>query len=179
MGTFESILASPVRIPTFLAGSALWDFAYATFEIVLYFTVAAAAFGFTLYHANFSSALLSIIFTLSTFMGLGVLAAAFIMRFKRGNPITWALATASELFGGVYFPPSILPDWMRKISEWMPMTHALSALRQSLLAGATIDQISSHLIFLGVFTVVIWPIGIGAFQLALKASQRDGSLGHY
>jgi ABC-2 type transport system permease protein len=107
------------------------------------------------------------------------LAAAFILKFKRGNPIAWLMASLGELFGGVYFPTTILPEWMQKISNWMPMTHALSALRQSLLAGATIDQISSHLIFLGVFTVVIWPIGIGAFQLALKASQRDGSLGHY
>jgi ABC-2 type transport system permease protein len=43
-------------------------------------------------------------------MGLGIISAAFIMRFKKGNPVTWMVATASELLGGVYFPIDVLPE---------------------------------------------------------------------
>lgn len=179
MGTMESILATPVRIPTFLAGSALWDFSYATLEVGVYFAVALGAFGLNLGQANSGAALVSILLTLTTFMGLGILAAAFILRFKKGNPVTWLIASAGELFGGVYFPTEILPDWMKSISEWVPMTHALSALRQSLLANASFDAIKNDLLFLAVFTLLIWPVGVLAFQFALKKSQEDGSLGHY
>lgn len=179
MGTLESVLASPIRIPTFLAGSTLWDFAYATAEVAIYFIVAIAAFGLSLNNANVLAALTSIVLTLTTFMGLGVVAAAFILRFKRGNPVTWLIASAGELFGGVYFPAEILPDWMRSISKWVPMTHALSALRKSLLSNASVDAISSDLLFLLVFTVLIWPLGVLLFQWALRKSEEDGSLGHY
>src|SRR5690349_12474864 len=44
IGTMESILATPIRIPVFLAGSALWDFLYATLEVLTYFVVAFFAF---------------------------------------------------------------------------------------------------------------------------------------
>lgn len=179
LGTLESVLTTPIRIPTFLAGSALWDFLYATLEVMVYFVAAFTAFGLVLNQANPLAASAAAFLTLTTFMGLGILAAAFILRFKRGNPITWLIGTASELLGGVYFPIKILPDWMRSISEWIPMTHALAALRKSLLMNAGFDQIGNHLLFLAFFTLLIWPIGIGFFTWALRKSQQDGSLGHY
>jgi ABC-2 type transport system permease protein len=61
----------------------------------------------------------------------------------------------------------------------MPMTHALSALRKSILSGAGFDQIGHDLTFLLVFTIVVWPIGVWAFKTALHRSQVDGSLSHY
>lgn len=179
VGTLESVLVTPVRIPTFLAGSALWDFLYATFEVIIYFVVAITAFGLHFTQLNYLSAALSVGLTLSTFMGLGILAAAFILRFKKGNPVTWLIASTGELFGGVYFPTEILPEWMKSISQWVPMTHALSALRKSFLANAPVSAISDDLLFLGLFTLLIWPIGVVAFQISLKKSQEDGTLGHY
>ena len=59
------------------------------------------------------------------------------------------------------------------------MTHALGALRKTLLSNAGFGEIKDHLIYLSVFTVIIWGLGIVAFQIALARSQKDGSLGHY
>jgi ABC-2 type transport system permease protein len=112
-------------------------------------------------------------------MGLGILSAAFILRFKQGNPVTWAIATASELLGGVYFPTEILPDWLQSISHWIPMARALEALRKSLLAHGGFPEIGPHLLYLLIFTAVIWPLGIAAFGWSLRRSQHDGTLGHY
>jgi len=179
MGTLESVLCSPVRLPMFLAGSALWDFFYATIEIALYFLVAFVAFGLTFTSAALGPALVSALLTLTAFMGLGVLSAAFILRFKRGDPVAWLIASVGELFGGEYFPVRILPDRMQTISHWIPMTHALDALRKTLMLGAGFADISPDLIYLGVFTLLVWPIGVFAFQFALRRSQADGSLGHY
>ncbi len=179
MGTLESVLCTPIRIPMFLAGSALWDFFYATFEVALYFLVAMLGFGLRLDQAAIGPALVSAALTLSAFMGLGVMSAAFILRYKRANPVAWLIASAGELFGGVYFPVKILPENMRAISEWIPMTHSLSALRRTLLAGATFADISNDLLYLAAFTVIVWPLGVLTFHFALRRSQADGSLGHY
>lgn len=179
MGTLEPVLVTPIRVSTFLAGSAMWDFFYATVEVLVYFIVAFAVFGLALPNANVPAAVASLALTLTTFMGLGILAAAFILRFKKGNPVAWLIATASELLGGVYFPTDILPAWVQSISQWVPMTHALSCLRESLLAGADFRAIGPDLVFLGIFTVLVWPVGIFAFKYALLKSQTDGTLGHY
>ncbi|MCB4756071.1 MAG: ABC transporter permease [Elusimicrobia bacterium] len=179
LGTLESVLVNPINITTFLAGSALWDFLYTTLEVLLYFTLGVFVFGLVLPQAHILPALAALFLTISSFMGLGILAAAFILRFKKGNPVAWLIATASELLGGVYFPVQILPDWIKSISDWIPMTHALAALRQSLLNNAGFNEIGYNLIYLAGFTLVIWPVGIYVFKIALHRSQRDGTLGHY
>jgi len=179
IGTLESVLVSPIRIPTFLAGSALWDFFYASLEVFIYFILGFAVFSLALPQANVLPALVALVLTLTTFMGLGILAAAFILRFKRGNPVAWLIATASELLGGVYFPIEILPPWMKSIADWVPMMHALAALRKTLLSAGSFHQIQHHLLFLLIFSLLVWPVGVLAFKWALKRSQEDGTLGHY
>jgi ABC-2 type transport system permease protein len=179
MGTLESILVAPVPVGLFLAGSALWDFFYATIEVAFYFLAGVVAFNLALPNINWETALVSMLLTLTSFMGLGILAAAFILRFKKGNPVTWLLATLGELLGGVYFPTTILPGWLKKISDWIPMSQALQALRKSLLTRASFHEIRYHLVYLFVFSLFAWAVGIGAFWLALKKSKEDGSLGHY
>jgi ABC-2 type transport system permease protein len=179
LNTLEPLMMSPVRLPTFLLGSALWDFLNATLEVLLYMALGLFLFGFRAPSANVPAALAVLAMTLFAFMGLGIFAASFIMRFKRGNPVTWLMATSSELLGGVYFPPEALPRGLRVLSKFVPMSYALSGLRKSLLTGAGWSQISGELLALGVFVLIMWPVGVLCFAWALRKAQEDGSLGHY
>jgi ABC-2 type transport system permease protein len=179
LNTLEPLLMTPVRLPVFLFGSALWDFLQATVEVLVYFALGLAIFGFQAPQAHITAAFAVLALTLFSFMGLGVFAASFIMRFKRGNPVTWLLATASELLGGVYFPPEALPGPLKTLALFVPMTHALSGLRKTLLAGAGWGDISSELGALALFTVLVWPVGVVSFSWALRRSQSEGTLGHY
>ncbi|HOW28122.1 MAG TPA: ABC transporter permease [Elusimicrobiota bacterium] len=179
LNTLEPLFLTPVSLPKFLVGAGLWDFFYATLEVVLYLSLGFLLFGLRLPQANLPAAGMILLLTLVAFMGLGVLAAAFILRFKRGNPVTWTVATVSELLGGVYFPTDILPPWLHSLSVLVPMNHALLGLRKSLLLGAGWSDVGPHALALTVFSVVLWPVGIAAFSLALKRARKDGSLGHY
>lgn len=179
LNTLEPIFLTPIRMTDFLMGSGLWDFAYATLEVILYLVLGALVFGLRLPHAQPLEAAAILFLTLFAFMGLGIISAAFIMRFKRGNPVTWMMATASELLGGVYFPVELLPSWMRKISLFVPMTHSLTGLRKCLLMGAGWAEIWPQMAALVLFIVVLWPIGLFAFTRALRRARYDGSLGHY
>jgi ABC-2 type transport system permease protein len=108
LNTLEPLLMTPVNTPRFLVGSSLWDFLYATIRVALYLILGALFFGFRMTNARVGPALAVLVLTLFAFMGLGVFAASFIMRFKRGNPVTWFMEAASNLLGGVFFPLSAL-----------------------------------------------------------------------
>lgn len=179
LNTLEPLFMTPVRLPVFLLGSALWDFLNATLQVVLYVALGLFLFGLKVPDANIGAAFAVLVMTLFAFMGLGVFAASFIMRFKRGNPVTWLIATSSELLGGVYFPRDVLPEGLKFFSKCVPMTYALEGLRRSLLAGASWAEVAPQLGALALFTVVMWPVGILCFAAALRKSQADGSLGHY
>ncbi len=179
LNTLEPLFMTPVRLPVFLLGSALWDFLNATLEVVFYLALGLFLFGLKAPSANLPVALAVLTLTLFSFMGLGIFAAAFIMRFKRGNPVTWLMATSSELLGGVYFPPEVLPHGLKVLSKFVPMTYALAGLRKSLLMGAGWGGVMPELLALVVFTAVSWPVGVASFAWSMRRAQEDGSMGHY
>ncbi len=179
LNTLEPLLMTPVNTPRFLLGSSLWDFLYATLRVALYLGLGAAFFGFRMGQARVGPALAVLVLTLFSFMGLGVFAASFIMRFKRGNPVTWFMEAVSNLLGGVFFPLAALPEGLQKAALFLPMTHALEGLRKTLLMGAGWHDIYPQMAALGLFTLLVWPIGILLFKKALNRARADGTLGHY
>lgn len=179
LNTLEPLLVTPVSTPRFLIGSSLWDFLYATVRVALYLGVGAAFFGFRLSQTRLAPALAVLVLTLLAFMGLGVFAASFIMRFKRGNPVTWIMEATSNLLGGVLFPLAALPPGLKRAAFFIPMTHALEGLRQTLLMGAGWNVIVPQLVWLSVFIAVIWPLGVFTFGRAVRRARADGTLGHY
>lgn len=179
LNTLEPLLVTPLSLPQFLVGSALWDFLYATVEVVLYLGLGLAIFGLQVPDAQVLSALAVLVATLVVFMGVGVLSASFVLVYKRGNPITWFIGTASELLGGVFFPVTVLPGWLESLSRLVPMTHALEGLRKALLAGGGWRDVAPQLGALGIFALVLWPAGLAAFSLALRHARKKGTLGHY
>lgn len=179
LNTLEPLLVTPVSTPRFLIGSSLWDFLYATVRVALYLGVGAAFFGFRLSQTRLAPASAVLVLTLLAFMGLGVFAASFIMRFKRGNPVTWIMEATSNLLGGVLFPLAALPPGLKRAAFFIPMTHALEGLRQALLMGAGWNVIVPQLVWLSVFIAVIWPLGVFTFGRAVRRARADGTLGHY
>jgi ABC-2 type transport system permease protein len=178
-GTLEPVLVTPIGIPTFLFGSALYHFLYTSLTAVAYLAVAALFFGLDLSRASLASALLTLALTVLAFSGLGILSAAFTLVWKRGDPLAFLLGTASALLGGVYFPLSVVPDWLRAVAAWIPLTYALSAMRGALLEGATPAVLWPELLKLALFAALLIPLSVAAFAAALARARRDGSLAQY
>ena len=113
------------------------------------------------------------------FVSLGILSASFILVYKRGNPFSWIFGSVSGLLGGVVFRIAILPDCIRWVSYLLPVTHALNGIRKSLLASAVFSDILPDIGALAVFNIILLPLGLLFFRLAVRKAKRDGTLTHY
>ncbi len=178
-GTLEALLVTPASIPTVLFGSSLYSLVFQIFRTVLHVGVAVAFFGMTLGRVNVAGALSVGVLTILCFLGVGILSASFILVYKTGNPFGWVLGTVSGLFGGVVFPVALLPPWIRWISSLLPVTYALDGMRKCLLASAGFAEVLPDIVALAVFNIVLLPLSLLAFRLAVRKAKRDGTLSHF
>jgi ABC-2 type transport system permease protein len=179
MGTLEATLACPVPLPAYLAGSVLFSFVLNTFHIVLFLLAGVLVGAFHVSFGQVPPLLLVLGLSATTFSSIGILTASYCIVFKKGNPVAWLLTIASSLVGGVYFPSSVLPGWLRSLAAWVPMTHCLAGLRGILLQGKGMSDISGSLAILGIWSLVGLPLSGFTFRLAVGRGYRTGSLGHY
>lgn len=178
-GTLEAVLSTPVSVTSFLFGSALYAFVFNSFRIILYLVVGCLVGGMVLDLRNIPGAILAVILSIAAFSGMGIVSAGFIILFKKGNPLNWILNVTSWLLGGVYYPVSVLPQWLQKISAFIPMTHTLEALRILLLGQGGIRMAAGHLLCLAIWAATTLPLGWAFFVYALNRARAKGSIGHY
>ena len=179
LGTLEAILLTPTRVSTILISLTLWNFLFATLNVIIYIV-----FGIFLFKINFSninllSTLVILLLTITSFSSLGILSASFIMVFKRGNPVGWIFNGTGGLIGGVFFPVTILPVWLQFLAKFYPITYAIRAIELAVYRGASLTQLSKDIGFLFLFSCILLPLGFVSFKYALKKARRNGSLLQY
>jgi ABC-2 type transport system permease protein len=179
MGTLEALLATPTRISTIVIGSSIWDLVFTSFTVVIYLVLGVIFFNADLSHMNLLSAFVVLMLTVISFSSIGILSAAFVMMLKKGDPITWLISSVFGLLGGVYYPIKILPGYLQGISRLLPITYSLHGLRMAVLRGYGIGMIVPDLSALVLYCVLLLPLSIFLFKLAINKAKIDGSLVHY
>jgi ABC-2 type transport system permease protein len=181
-GTLESVLMTPISVPTVIVASSAWDFVQATFFSFLYLF-----FGWLFFNVHYQgSFLLALAFLLLTTMVLsclGILSASFAMVFKRGDPFAIFLGTGSALFSGVFFPTQLISQYggsvATGISRLLPATHGLDGIRRVLIQGQGFAEVREPIVTLLIFLAVLMPLSLWVFNRAVKRAKREGSLIQY
>jgi len=173
-GTLEPVFLTPVGAWQFVVGSSAFQVALAFVRTGL-FVIAAVLFLGYWHNADVVAAFLIFVPAFLTFLGLGLLASAFTVVVKQGEPVVAGYLALSGLLGGTLFPVRLLPAWMQTIAQFLPLTHALQGLRLA-LAGHGVLAVSSSLGALVVLALLLVPMGLLAVTKATQRARREGSL---
>lgn len=182
-GTLESILVTPINVPTVILSSSAWAYVEATFYSFLYLFFGWFFFNVE-YKGNFLLALMFMILTTLVLACIGILSASFTMVFKRGDPFPIILGAGTALFSGVFYPKEMLQETLgntggKALSYVNPSTHGLDAIRGILIQGKSFEQVSNEFIILICFLALLLPFSIWIFSLAIKKAKQEGSLIQY
>jgi len=178
-GTLENLLVTQTSLPVILAGSSLYPFALLSLRTTIYIGWGAALFGFPLHGANWGGAALILGASVLAFSGLGILSASYLLVFKRGNPVNWAVVGLSSVVGGMMYPVSVLPKWLQVVARLIPVTYSLEGMRAAILGHATLRELWPSLAGLLAFAAVILPVSVVVFSWALRRTKITGTLTHF
>lgn len=178
-GTLEAMLVTPTRLAHIMLAGSTWSYTMAAIQAAMYLFFGVAVFGVQLDVGSLLGALAAFVFSVLALSGVGILSAAFVLYFKRGNPIDFVISMASLLFGNVLIPVATLPEPLLWISRLIPVTYAVGAVRGALLQGKTLPDLLPELAALAAFAVVLLPIGILGARIAVRRAKREGSLVQY
>jgi ABC-2 type transport system permease protein len=181
-GTLESVLMTPISVPTVVVASSAWGFVEATFFSSLYLLFGWLFFDVH-YRGSFLLALVFLLLTTFVLACLGILSASFAMVFKRGDPFGIFLGAGTSLFSGVFFPTELIDEaggeGLAMVSKVLPPTYGLDGIRRVLIEGQGLAQVREPLIVLLIFLVVLLPLSLWVFDRAIRKAKREGSLIQY
>jgi ABC-2 type transport system permease protein len=178
-GTFDRLLLSQF-------GGIRAVLAMSLFPMVFSFAIAALTLGMgcVLFgmHLHWSTVPLSVPvlgLALLAFLPFGVLFAALTVVVKQGSVgVSWVIALLS-IVGGLYFPVSLLPQWVQTAAKLQPFTAATDVLRHLLVGSSVGGPVGTSLLKLAAFAAVLLPTSIYALATAIRIGQRRGTIIEY
>lgn len=178
-GTLENLLVTQTSLSVILAGSSLYPFALMSLRTAIYIGWGAVLFGFPLNGANWLGALVVLGASVLAFSGLGILSASYLLVFKRGNPVNWAILGLSSVVSGMMYPVSVLPRWLQYVARLIPVTYSLEGMRAAILAHASMRELLPSIGALLLFAVVLLPLSFAIFSWAVRRTKITGTLTHF
>ena len=142
------------------------------------FVTIAAFFGLHMPNANFVTAIVLIAVASISFIGIGMMTAVLpLISPEKGTQFGYVAQGLMLVVSGVYYPVSVLPEFMQWLAKISPATYALrgDARRRSStvpLSSAVWGDIWPMLI-IGVITV---PLGIWVFRRGELHAKKHGKL---
>ena len=106
--------------------------------------------------------------------GIAMAVIGIILRFGLGaESLAWVLVFAFAPISAVYYPVSVMPEWLQMVAWAPPSAYVFEGMRAVLFEGTfRLDLLAGAMML----NVVYFVIGAGVFWLAYRSARKEGRL---
>ncbi len=166
VGTLDGMMVAPINRLAIIVGKTLAQTARGLLQGILILALAVALFGVTI-HGNILLIFALLLLGVFSFVGLGVVLTSFARDQETAMMVMMSLMFPMMFLSGVFFPIQQMPWYMQGISKVLPLTYAATALRKVMVLGAGVSMITTELVVLIGFGVVMTAIAVPVFKRAM------------
>jgi ABC-2 type transport system permease protein len=174
-GTIEYTFMAPISRTVHLVGMGVYAVLYGMVRAALVFVAVVAFIGIHLPNANYPASIALLAIASVSFIGVGMMTAVLpLISPEKGTQLGFVAQGLMLVVSGVYYPVSVLPDWMQWISKISPATYALRGIRSSVLEGTGLAWADVWpLLLIGAVSI---PLGLGVFKAGERYAKKRGKL---
>ena len=158
-------LATPLKGSTFLYADILNNFIFSLISLIILFLVSVWVFRIE-FTINLPYLALTFVSSMFFMMALGGFFLVVLRSPKAAMNVSNLFSNILVFFSGVYFPLEVLPEWLRSLAFFFPMTYVARSMRFSL--GQDFIPLSefytSNLVFLAIGVITIPLFGYFIFK---------------
>jgi ABC-2 type transport system permease protein len=176
-GTIEYTFMAPLSRPAHLLGMGAFAVVYGVLRTILLFGVVSAFLDVNFIHADFGAAMVVIAASSFSFVGIGMMTAVLpLISPEKGTQLGFIAQGLLLVISGVYYPVSVLPQWMQWLSVVSPATYTLEGARKAVLDGAGVMSLWGDIWPLLLIGVIAIPAGLAVFAQGERYAKRHGRL---
>ncbi|MFN8164643.1 MAG: ABC transporter permease [Bacteroidia bacterium] len=162
----KRFFATPIRRPYIILGETLSRLVFQLLGSLFIILIGHFVFGFTLIHGWLTVAEMLVLsaFGLLIFMGIGFVISGIAKSENVIPPIANIFTMPQFLLSGTFFPVDSFPAWIRMLSKSLPLTYLNDALRKVAFEGVGFTGITTELLVLVLWGVIIYAAAVRFFR---------------
>lgn len=163
-GVWDRMILSPLRKWQIYTGNLFYSFLVGYFQVVLLFFVFRFIVGVNFY-GGFGKTLIVLIPYTFVIVALALFLVSIVKSVQHFNAIIPLVSVSMAMIGGAFWPLEIVSSQvLLKISEFIPITYGMEALKEATIYGASYGELMQPMSILLLMGVVFIGIGINVME---------------
>ena len=166
-GVLRRLKATPIGAAHFLAGQLTTKAIVVVIQTYVLIIVGAVALGVPVntgrLGAWFDLTILALLGG-ALFIAMGLAISGWAKSEETAAPMANVISMPMMFLSGVFFPLSVMPEWLTRWSQYLPLTYLADGMRAITVEGATVTTLGNELIGLTVWIIVVFAIATKTFR---------------
>ena len=166
-GVLRRLKATPIGAAHFLAGQLTTKAIVVVIQTYVLIIVGAVALGVSVNSGRLGAWFdLTILALLggALFIAMGLAISGWAKSEETAAPMANVISMPMMFLSGVFFPLSVMPEWLTRWSQYLPLTYLADGMRAITVEGATVITLGNELIGLTVWIIVVFAIATKTFR---------------
>jgi ABC-2 type transport system permease protein len=162
-GILRRLHTTPIRVWQYFMATMFSQAITGSVAVLVQFIVAVSVFGLTI-DGNYFEMLIFIILSIFMILGIGLAIGGWAKNERQAAPLSNIIVFPMLFLSGTFFPRYLMPEWLQKITNYLPLTPVIDGLRMLTTEGKSLFQIGPQLGLIGLWLVVIYVIAFRVFR---------------
>jgi ABC-2 type transport system permease protein len=162
-GALRRLQATPAKPSIFIIAESLSRLILALIQVAILFGIGLFFFGLHMY-GNYLYLLVFILLGATVFLAIGFAIAGYAKDENQAAPIANLISLPMMFLSGVFFPRSLMPDFLKNVTSVLPLTYLNDALRQIANNGTSITHLGGDLLGLIIWAIICMIIAVKVFK---------------
>lgn len=162
-GILRRLHTTPLKVWQYFVANVISQAFIGLFSIALMFAVAMTVFHLKV-SGNIIELALFIIFGIVMIFGIGMAIGGWAKDQNQAAPLANIVVFPMMFLSGTFFPRFLMPEWLQKVSAFLPLTPVIDGLRLIATEGKHFTQLGPQLGLMAIWLVVVYLIAFRSFR---------------
>lgn len=162
-GVLRRLRATPLSASQLVLATMLNFTVVGILSLALMFVVGLTVFNFDMRGDYLSFGIFTLVSVL-VMLGFGLAIGGWAKNENQSAPLSNLVAFPLMFLSGIFFPRFLMPDWLQKITDYLPLSPISDGMRYILTEGKTLLQLGPELLIMAVWGIVIYLIAFKFFR---------------
>lgn len=162
-GVLRRLHTTPLKVWQYFVANALSQATVGLISMVSMFAVGIAVFNLRVV-GNYLELAIYIVLSIIMILGIGLALGGWAKSQQQAAPLSNIVVFPMMFLSGTFFPRFLMPEWLQKVSDFLPLTPVIDGVRLIATEGKHFLELGPQLGMILVWMVVVYALAFRVFR---------------
>ena len=162
-GVLRRYHMTTIKVWQYFVGNVFSNAFVGILAVAVMFVAALTIFDLNM-RGSYLNLLVVVLLGVTMLFGIGLALGGWAKNETQAAPLAQSGTLPMMFLSGVFFPTFLMPEMLQKVTQFIPLTPIIDSMRLIITENASLVDLSSQMLIMGAWTVVIYFIAFKVFR---------------